>query len=679
MPPQQAGAPSQQPAKTMFGYAAPVIPGQPRPAATTPPAAGQPARPGQPQQGFAPPPQQGFTPPQQQGFAATQPAGQQPPQYGQQPQSPQANPYGQPQQPANPYGQQPQQAANPYGQPQQPANPYGQQPQQAANPYGQPQQAANPYGQQPQQAANPYGQQPQQAANPYGQPQQPANPYGQPQQPANPYGQQPQQAANPYGQPQQPANPYGQPQQPAGYPQQGGYPQAANPYAQPQQGYAQPGYAQQPSGAIGNALNRLPASAPGTIFGFPVARLLDAGLQRKMLFLGGVALLISIVVPTSFSPFAFQFSGGNLWAGLLFPAIAGAAYLAVSAAPPEMRQKIPPIVIQWIPFGVSLWGIFTVHAIANPTVVSQELYAFAYVLLLFGLLSRISQPQDSTARVAIGIGGILLIIPFIQSLRALIHVGSFGLGPIFMVVVILSFLVTALGVFCILFVVPPQKLPPALQMIDSLGPPICGVLLAWLIALPLLMFIAGVVAQPSAIVSNVLNLARHLLYVIAFVGVFMTASPNVYESLFKRPVMDRTPLATLLYCIFIPLFALYWFVETKEELKQRTGMPLPSGWWFLVPFGSIYFMWKWSEGVEKATRESKMTVFLLCLFISPVAIFIVQGKFNQLVGAGAQQGMQPVGYAQAGGYGQQGGGYPPQGGGGYPPQGGQGGQGGGWQ
>ena len=61
--------------------------------------------------------------------------------------------------------------------------------------------------------------------------------------------------------------------------------------------------------------------------------------------------------------------------------------------------------------------------------------------------------------------------------------------------------------------------------------------------------------------------------------------------------------------------------------------------------------------------------------IAPVGIFIVQGKFNALVGGGGQsQGMQQMGYAQGGGYPPQGGGYPPQGGG-YPPQGG----GGSWQ
>jgi len=119
----------------------------------------------------------------------------------------QPNPDGwPPQQPQNPYGQQPQQ--QPYGQqPQQPQNPYGQQPQQ-------PQQPQNPYGQQPPQQ-NPYGQQPPQQ-NPYGQQPPQQNPYGQQPPQQNPYGQQPPQQ-NPYQQPPQ-QNPYGQqpPQGPSG-------------------------------------------------------------------------------------------------------------------------------------------------------------------------------------------------------------------------------------------------------------------------------------------------------------------------------------------------------------------------------------------------------------------------------------------------------------------------------
>ena len=409
----QAGAPGgQQPAKTMFGYAAPVIPGQqPRVGAAQPGA--QPPRPGQPQQGFPPPQQpQGFPPPQQ-------PQAQNP--YGQQPQA--QNPYGQPQQPQvqNPYGQP--QAQNPYGQPQA-QNPYGQP--QAQNPYGQPQ-AHNPYGQQP-------GMQPQ-AQNPYGQPQA-QNPYGQPQ------------AQNPYGQPQA-QNPYGQPQQPAGYPQQGGYPQAQNPYAQQEAS----------GGALHDLAHKLPQSPPGTIIGIPVSRLRDAGLQKKILFLAGVALVASIVVPVSVSPLVFPWSGGG-FSGFLWPLISGGAYLLLTAAPQDIRNKVPPVVLQWIPFGVAYAGIFISHL---GGLGGGSLYILGYSALVFGLLARIAQPQDQIARIVIAVGGACLIPTWIDGFKLF---GQLNLFPILTIVtLLLAFLVVTLGVFCIVFVVPPAKLPPALQIV----------------------------------------------------------------------------------------------------------------------------------------------------------------------------------------------------------------------
>jgi hypothetical protein len=529
----QAGSPGGggQPAKTMFGYAAPVLPGQqPRVGGAQP--AGQPQRPGQPQQPAA-----------------------QPNPYGQQP-APQANPYGQqpgmPQQPANPYGQQqpgmPQQA-NPYAQPQQPANPYGQQPgMQPQNPYGQPQQQANPYGQQPgMQQQNPYGQQPgMQQQNPYGQQpgmqqqnpygQQPGmqqqNPYGQQ---ANPYGQQPgMQQQNPYGQQanpygQAPANPYAAPQQPAGYPQQGGYPQAANPYAQQQQ---------EAAGPLGDLANRLPHSAPGTILGIPVARLRDPGLQKKILFLAGVALVASVVVPFSVSPLVFAWSGGG-FEFFLWPIISGAAYLLLTAAPQDLRNKVPPVVLQWIPFGVSYAGIFISHmgfgfalylaAAAGGGgigVGAGGLYILGYSVLVFGLLARIAQPQDQIARIVIAVGAACLIPSFLDSLRLFSGLGSF---PILLIVHNLLFvLILALGVFCIVFVVPPTKLPPALQSVDAFGPLIAAALILWLPLQQVLITLVSIV-HLHVLVGSLLLLGHGLLPILAYFGVLMMASPAAYE------------------------------------------------------------------------------------------------------------------------------------------------------
>ncbi|HEX4422366.1 MAG TPA: hypothetical protein VH165_30845, partial [Kofleriaceae bacterium] len=415
----------------------------------------------------------------------------------------------------------------PYGQPQQPqANPYGQ-PQQA-NPYGQPQQPqANPYGQPQQPQANPYGQPQQPQANPYGQPQQPqANPYGQPQAAANPYGQQ-QPQANPYG--QQQANPYAAPQQPSGYPQQGGYPQGVSPFAQSAQD-AQPHH-------HNDMMGKLPQSAPGTIFGFSVSRLRDPGLQKKILFLAGVALVASVAVPFSLSPLLFAWSGGG-FEFFLWPLISGGAYLLLTAAPQDMRAKVPPVVLQWIPFGVAYAGIFISHmgfgfaaflAASSGGGVGMGgaggLYILGYSVLVFGLLARIAQPTDQIARIVIAIGAGCLVFSWLGGF----HLLSFGGMPIlFILHNLLWFLVLSLGVFCIVFVVPPAKLPPALQTVDAFGPLIAAVLIAWLPLQQVLIALAMII-HGHVLIGALLMLGHGLLPILAYFGVLMMASPAAYE------------------------------------------------------------------------------------------------------------------------------------------------------
>ena len=469
----------------MFGYAAPVVP-QARPAGPGSGPVGGPA-PGAPRPG-APGPQ------------------------------PQGNPYGAPQQPpgANPYGapQQPP-GANPYGAPQQPpgANPYGapQQPApQANNPYGAPQQPQpNPYGA-PQQPAP-------QANNPYGAPQQPgANPYGAPQQPAP-------QANNPYGAPQQPgANPYGAP---AG----GGYPQAQQGFGAPQQDLP---------GPLDDIARKLPASAPGTIFGFQVSALRDPALQKKILLMAGIALVASVVIPYSISPTIFSWSFPDKFGVMIWPIIAGGLYLLLTAAPADMRAKVPPVVLQWIPFGVAYAGIFISNmgfgAAAGGMGGIGGLYILGYSTLVFGLLSRIMAPQDQTARIIIAVGAGCLVPSLIDFLSVAF---KFDFFPALLIIHnLLWFFVLLLGVFCIVFVVPPKKLPPALQAVDALGPLFAAILIAWLPLQQVIIALAALVHMKAGI-SAVLFLAHGLLPIVAYFGVLMMAAPNAYEEamrMFKK-------------------------------------------------------------------------------------------------------------------------------------------------
>ena len=150
-----------------------------------------------------------------------------------------------------------------------------------------------------------------------------------------------------------------------------------------------------------------------------MARLRDPSVQKKILFLAGVALIASIVVPRGLSPTSFSFSSGMpKFQLLIWPIIAGGAYLLLTAAPPHVRQNIPPVVLQWIPFGVSFAGIMIVKV--SPFIVGGSLSSLAYAILMFGLLARIAQPQDQIARIVIAVGAGLLCRPFLtqSSLRS---------------------------------------------------------------------------------------------------------------------------------------------------------------------------------------------------------------------------------------------------------------------
>ncbi|MCW5808018.1 MAG: hypothetical protein KIT31_37045, partial [Deltaproteobacteria bacterium] len=311
------------------------------------------------------------------------------------------------------------------------------------------------------------------------------------------------------------------------------------PPGQPGFGQPQPAFGGGGSGLPG-ALGGLPASAPGTIFGFPVSRLRDAGLQRTVLLLAGIALVVSIVVPYSISPFVIPVKNFG-YTDTIFPIITGGLYLLVAAAPPNIRNQVPPAVLQWIPFVVSYWGIFTAKvgmsgyfalfmaaggAEAAGAASGGSLYCLGYAVLVFGLLARIAKPTDQTARIIIAVGACMLIPDYIDILKLAFH---FGGTPILMIVHnLIWFVVVTAGVACIAFVVPPQKLPPAIRAVDNFAPVIAAVLIAWLVV-DLVLMLLVLMVHAKLIVAGLLIIAHALLPVVAYFGVLMMAAPAAYE------------------------------------------------------------------------------------------------------------------------------------------------------
>ncbi|MGE0871295.1 MAG: DUF4234 domain-containing protein [Kofleriaceae bacterium] len=92
----------------------------------------------------------------------------------------------------------------------------------------------------------------------------------------------------------------------------------------------------------------------------------------------------------------------------------------------------------------------------------------------------------------------------------------------------------------------------------------------------------------------------------------------------------------LLTFITFGIYGLVWFVKTKGEMVQA-GADIPTSWLLIVPIASIWWMWKWSGGVEHVTRgkQSQVIAFILVFILGIIGMAIVQVALNQAIDEGA--------------------------------------------
>lgn len=96
---------------------------------------------------------------------------------------------------------------------------------------------------------------------------------------------------------------------------------------------------------------------------------------------------------------------------------------------------------------------------------------------------------------------------------------------------------------------------------------------------------------------------------------------------------QRNPIAVfLLSLVTCGIYSLYWLVKTKGEMNKM-GEKIPTAWIWLIPFvGSIWWLWKYSEGVEHITGEkpSGVMAFVLLFLLGNIGQAIIQDYFNKV-------------------------------------------------
>lgn len=99
---------------------------------------------------------------------------------------------------------------------------------------------------------------------------------------------------------------------------------------------------------------------------------------------------------------------------------------------------------------------------------------------------------------------------------------------------------------------------------------------------------------------------------------------------------QRNPLTVFfLSLITLGIYAIVWQVQTKTELK-KLGADIPTAWLIIVPLANLYWIWKYSQGVEKVSngKISAVLTLILLLLLSIVGVAILQSEFNGLATQG---------------------------------------------
>jgi hypothetical protein len=106
---------------------------------------------------------------------------------------------------------------------------------------------------------------------------------------------------------------------------------------------------------------------------------------------------------------------------------------------------------------------------------------------------------------------------------------------------------------------------------------------------------------------------------------------------------NRNPLAVFfLSIITFGIYGIYWFVKTKGEMNAK-GSQIPTAWLIIIPIVNWWWMWKYSEGVEKTTNEGMSAVisFILLFLLGSIGMAVIQNEFNKLGEAGAPAAPAP--------------------------------------
>ena len=97
-------------------------------------------------------------------------------------------------------------------------------------------------------------------------------------------------------------------------------------------------------------------------------------------------------------------------------------------------------------------------------------------------------------------------------------------------------------------------------------------------------------------------------------------------------MQHRNPIMVILLSIItLGIYFIVWLVTTKDRMNTK-GAQIPTAWLLIIPLVNIYWLWKFSEGIELVTKKGMQTViaFLLLWLLDIIGAAIIQNELNKV-------------------------------------------------
>ena len=88
-------------------------------------------------------------------------------------------------------------------------------------------------------------------------------------------------------------------------------------------------------------------------------------------------------------------------------------------------------------------------------------------------------------------------------------------------------------------------------------------------------------------------------------------------------------LGFLLTIVTFGIYILYWFIQTKKEIKNLGG-EIPTSWLLIIPIVNIYWSYKYCEAFGKIIKKENngLVYFLLNIVFFPIFPILIQSSLN---------------------------------------------------